>query len=165
MFCVLKCISQTRLRGYVTDGLRRAPHWQCGGQRFDPAMLHQMQSRRTQTVKIYFFRWYIRLGMSEAGKRMKNGCCADEKHGNRFLFCYHINSYALQRSEAPKYWTFQPTENPKNQGLVEISYSHSITLLLHSHSSRFLQRETVFHAAYLSLIFQLYNMFAHSVRT
>ena len=38
--CVLKRISEARLRGYVTDGLRRALEWHSRGQRFDPAYLH-----------------------------------------------------------------------------------------------------------------------------
>ena len=37
----MKRISQTQLRGYVTDGLRRALEWHSRGQRFDPAYLHQ----------------------------------------------------------------------------------------------------------------------------
>ena len=42
----MKRISQTRLRGYVTDGFRRALEWHSRGSRFDPDHLHQEKARR-----------------------------------------------------------------------------------------------------------------------
>ena len=53
-YCVLKRISQTRLRGYVTDGFRRALEWHSRGQRFDPAYLHQAKSLETQQFRGFF---------------------------------------------------------------------------------------------------------------
>ena len=46
--CVLKRISEARLRGYVTDGLRRALEWHSRGQRFDPAYLHHKETEKTR---------------------------------------------------------------------------------------------------------------------
>ena len=39
--CVLKRTFKTQLRGYVTDGLRRALEWHSRGKGFDPPHLHQ----------------------------------------------------------------------------------------------------------------------------
>ena len=44
---VSKRTPNPRLRGYVTDGRRRALEWHLGGQRFDPAYLHQSNIIRT----------------------------------------------------------------------------------------------------------------------
>lgn len=43
------------MRGISSAG--RAPHWQCGGQRFDPAMLHQKQE--TTRPKALWFIFYL----------------------------------------------------------------------------------------------------------
>ena len=41
MLLYQSCLKWTR--GISSAG--RAPHWQCGGQRFDPAMLHHNETR------------------------------------------------------------------------------------------------------------------------
>ena len=46
----MKRISQTRLRGYVTDGLRRALEWHSRGQRFDPAYLHHIKGKNFSSL-------------------------------------------------------------------------------------------------------------------
>ena len=52
-YCVLKRISRAWLRGYVTDGLRRALEWHSRGQRFDPAYPHQLE-RVKKDLKLWF---------------------------------------------------------------------------------------------------------------
>ena len=37
---ILKTVGAIRQKTWGISSAGRAPHWQCGGQRFDPAMLH-----------------------------------------------------------------------------------------------------------------------------
>ena len=55
-YCVSKCISQTRLQGYVADWFGRALEWHSRGQRFDPAYLHQKEGHDASRVLLFGFR-------------------------------------------------------------------------------------------------------------
>ena len=72
--CVLKRISEARLRGYVTDGLRRALEWHSRGQWFDPAYLHQRVRKRLVFVrKQAFSLFYDEIGISLPSQSLPRG--------------------------------------------------------------------------------------------
>ena len=81
----MKRISQTRLQGYVTDGFGRALHWQCRGQRFDPAMLHQNITCKVSNLAGFLlsnrYSWkqiekssLVAIKIKQIGKALEHGC-------------------------------------------------------------------------------------------
>ncbi len=63
---ILKTVGAIRQKTWGISSAGRAPHWQCGGQRFDPAMLHQ-----SRTFKKRFGFFFLPKKLSRYGRAFR----------------------------------------------------------------------------------------------
>ena len=79
-FALTKTPRANRFRGYVTDSLGRALEWHSRGQRFDPAYLHQKDSRQKAAVFFCIERdRKAALGKAPVGPCNRRGFSAEKR--------------------------------------------------------------------------------------